>query len=375
MRSRNGALAAGLAAVGAMAVVGGGVVAARQGPSADNAVAAGPLRNSSPESLGTKVELSLDQLPEGRAPQVAYLTGRVVGGGAGPEITVPGKQNILGAARYDGSLLVILEVGTGGAELAWIADSSGFEPKKRIPDVQSLVLSLDEDAVAYATARSNPDHTRARGNTVYWEGPGTEGTETRILRRPKDWASTVLGVVGEKVYFSSDTDPNGTTSALSVWDSATDEVQQIKAVKSPEGVNLDGTAAVDFVAGGAQTFCSAVTDLSSGSRRWRSCEYSVEGFTPDGRTALGAPDFRGGGSDPLLAALDASNGNVLREWSGAQFLETVAEDDDHLLAVTDTGEGTPGAIVRCTISTGSCELATPLSRTQRYDVRLLGAWS
>ncbi|ADB32053.1 hypothetical protein Kfla_2988 [Kribbella flavida DSM 17836] len=51
----------------------------------------------------------------------------------------------------------------------------------------------------------------------------------------------------------------------------------------------------------------------------------------------------------------------------------MAEDDDHLLMVADTGENTRAAIIRCTISTGACELATPLAEHRRFDVRLLGA--
>jgi hypothetical protein len=76
----------------------------------------------------------------------------------------------------------------------------------------------------------------------------------------------------------------------------------------------------------------------------------------------------------LVAALNSSSGAVKREWTGAQFLEVVAEDDDHLLMVVDSGDGTPGGIIRCTIGTGGCEVATPLAKTARYAVRLLGAW-
>jgi hypothetical protein len=42
--------------------------------------------------------------------------------------------------------------------------------------------------------------------------------------------------------------------------------------------------------------------------------------------------------------------------------------------VADSGEATPSAIIRCAISTGACELATPLTKAARYDIRLLGAW-
>jgi hypothetical protein len=148
-----------------------------------------------------------------------------------------------------------------------------------------------------------------------------------------------------------------------------------KSVRSPVGVDSTGKVAADFVAGAAQTFCSTVNDLTSGKQRLRTCEYAISGFTPDTKTVIGTPDFRNGGADPLVVALDSADGMIRREWTGVQFLEVVAEDDDHLLMVADSGEGTPGAIIRCTIATGACELATPLTKTSRIDVRLLGAWS
>jgi hypothetical protein len=385
---------AAVSAVAVLAVVAGAAIAARQGPTAGGAIAAPlpvptptptptpkptptptptptPVDLPSPSPTPAGIKLKLNELPMGRAPQLSYLSGRLVRGGIGSDVAVPGKQNILRAARTNSDALVVLEIRSGGSELIRV-DSAGVT-SDRIPDVQSLVASMDEDAVAFATAPRNPDNTRAKGSTIYWEN--TQVRDRRTLKRPNDWGSTVLAVVGETVYFKSDTDQNGTTSTLNSWDSATNEVNRIKSVRSPVGVDYRGTTAVDFVAGAAQTFCSAVTALDSGKQLWKTCEYAINGFTPDGKTAIGTPDFRNGGSDPLVAALDANDGSVRREWSGLQFLEAVPEDDDHLLMVADSGEGTPSAIIRCAISTGACELATPLTMTARYDIRLLGAWS
>jgi hypothetical protein len=401
VRSKNGPLVAVVAAVAMLAVVGGGAVAARSGPkSLDGDGAAAPLPGptstmpagsgpispkptASPRAtvaaqptptLPAQVKLKLTELPKGRAPQLAYLDGRVIRGGAGPDTTIPGRQNILGAVRFSGEVLVILEVGLGGGELARLSAGSDTLDPQRVADVQSVVASLNGDRAGYGTARSNADHTRAKGSAVYWETMGAP-QDRRTLKRPDDWGTKVLAVVGDTVYFKSDTDPNGTTSTLSSWQSNTGKVTRIKTVNSPVGVDTAGTAAVDFVAGGAQTFCSTVTDLGNGKRRWRTCEYSVNGFTPDDSTVIATPDFHNGGSDPFTAALDANTGNVRREWSGAEFLESVAEDDDHLLMVADSGEGSMSAIIRCTIASGSCELATPLAKNARYDVRLLGAWT
>jgi hypothetical protein len=388
LKQKDGLLVVAVAAVAVAAVVIGGAIAYQRGPQTETGAAAPLAGKTTPTTAGTptstpsiaptptplsqasvKVKLDLSKLPAGRAPQVTYLQGRTVRGGAGRDFTVPGKQNILRATRFNGSLLVILEVGLGGAELARMDDDTTFAPE-RLPDVQSLVSSLSEDAVAFATAPVNADHTRAKGSVVYWEG----SSGRRSLKRPDDWGSTALGVVGDTVFFKSDLDRDGLTSTLSSWDSESGKVTPINSIRSPEGVNYAGTAAVDFVAGAAQTFCSSLTEIGSGKRLWRTCEYAVNGFTPDGGTAIGTPDFRNGGSDPLVAALNSKDGSVRRQWAGAQFVESVAEDDDQLLMVADTGEGTRTAIIRCSIETGACELATGLVKAGRYDVRLLGAW-
>ena len=59
--------------------------------------------------------------------------------------------------------------------------------------------------------------------------------------------------------------------------------------------------------------------------------------------------------------MDTKTGALLHEWSGI-FRQTVPEDDQHLLILADDGEETPASIIRCTIPTGTCELATPLAK-------------
>jgi hypothetical protein len=391
VNSKNTPLVVAVAAVGVLAVVAGGAVAARQRPSEDDTGAnplpvasstpPSPLASSTPGTspvptrtplvAGTELKIALSKLPKGRAPQIPYLQGRVVRGGAGADMTIPGKQNILQVVRSGGSLLVVLEVGVGGGELARFNDD-GTADAKRVPDVLNVVSSPDDEFAAFATAPTNPDHTRKKGSAVYWQNARTE---RRTLKRPDDWGSKVLAVFGDTVYFKSDTDQNGETSTLNSWNSATGEVTLIKSVRSPLGVSSDGSTAVDFVAGASQTFCSALVDLDSGNKQlWRSCEYSIDGFTPDGSVAIATPDFKGTGSDPWVAALNVKDAELRRKWSGADFLQEVGEDNDNVLMVADTGEGTKSAIVRCTISTGACELATPLAKSARFDVRLLGAW-
>ena len=393
MKSGNGLLAMGVAAVAVLAVVGGGAVASRRSPTTSGTSAAPLAAGSTPKPSATPsstptptptpapatpskkpvlvptVQVDLAKLTPGRAPQVAYVSGRVIKGGLGEDLTVPGKQQILRAVKYAGDALVILEVGMGGSELASVG-YQGLGPE-RIADVASLVTSVNEDVVAFATARSNSDHTRKKGNQVYWRKDGVD----RKLQRPDDWASTVLAVADDTVYFSSATDRDDQTATLNAWDSGTGKVERLKSFRYPAGVDFQGTNGVDELEGSAQTFCSAIRQLENGKQLWRTCEYSLNGFTPDGRTVFGTPDFRSGGSDAFTVAIDSGTGSVKRQWTGPQFMGATAEDDDHLLMVVDSGENTPSAIIRCSIASGACELATkPVLPKKRDDLRLLGGW-
>ncbi|WBQ04860.1 hypothetical protein [Kribbella sp. CA-293567] len=406
MRSGNGVLAAAMAAVAVVAVAGGGALAAGRKSVTSNSALVGPLAvgptatptprpgttsptaRATPSTVATTpppatppppgtptptlptVKVELARLPQGRAPQVVYLDGRVVKGGLGSDVPVPGRQQILRAARYDGDALVVLEVGLGGSELVRVDSHSGIEPE-RVADVASLVSNADEDTVAFGTARSNPDHTRRKGNVVHWRN----NYEDRKLDRPGDWESKVLAVVGETVYFAALTDRDGPAATLNSWHTRSGKVEKLRSFKTPAGVDFQGANGVDELEGADQTFCSAIRELGSGKQLWRTCEHSLDGFTPDGRTVFATPDFHAGGSDPWTSAIDTATGTVRRQWTGVQFLSATAEDDNHLLMVVANGERTPGAIIRCSIDSGACELATKPARTAERDrLRLMGGW-
>ncbi|MFG1818764.1 hypothetical protein ACGFIF_33720 [Kribbella sp. NPDC049174] len=81
------------------------------------------------------------------------------------------------------------------------------------------------------------------------------------------------------------------------------------------------------------------------------------------RSAGPAPNGGEPYGEPRTAALDTKTGKLLREWTAKSLRGAVAEDDDHLLLLwPDRQEPqSRSAVVRCTVSTGQCELATPLS--------------
>lgn len=370
MRTRLGvpvitiAAIAAIAAIVVAAAVAGGAVAIRQRPAARPAAAV-PLRGDPIES-----EVELAKLPRGRDPQIAYLAGRVLTGGAGTDLVIPGRQKILTAARYYGSALIVLQKGPAGSELARIDGDDGFQPE-RIADVRSLVSSPSQDAAAYATVRT-VGGSRAKGSTIYWQSGGTD--ERRTLQRPDDWGATVLAVLGNTVYFAAPTGPGTAKSVLNSWDSASGKVARLKGVVEPAVADYLGKQVVTRDSATSARGCSAVVDLGSGRRVWESCDYRLGGFAFDGKTVFGTARTDADTFEAWRAgALDTRTAALKRRWTGVRFLAGVAEDDDHVLFVADTGTGSRGAIIRCAIGTGGCELATELTKTSQSDLQLLGA--
>lgn len=356
MKLRAGLPAISTVAVVVLAVLGGGVVAIRQRPVTIPAASAVPLRGDPAETL-----IKLAGLPVGRTPQLPYLADRAIKGGAGGDIVVPGRQKILQAVRYGGSAFILLQTGATGTELTRI-DSIDGVVTERIPDVRSVVGSATQDAVAYATVRSTGGRV-VQGSTVYWQGLGVD--ERRQLKRPQDWGSTVLTVLGSTVYFAAAHGPAVSKTTLHSWDSATGKVTPLKRVAGSIITNHQG----ELMATAPRRACSNLLELASGRELWQSCGYAVGGFTFDGKTVFGRsiPDSEDR-SAWVAAALDARTGELKRRWTGVRFLAGIAEDDDHLLFAVDNGAGSRDAIIRCTIGGGTCELAAAQS-----GLRLLGA--
>jgi hypothetical protein len=377
-----------VAAVAVAAVVIGGVVAARQGPEPDDG-AATPLTapsttartpvtpvtpvaktpTSTPPKQPTaapsvtprgpvftgpvKVDFKLSKLSRGRAPQVPYMVGREVRGGAGQTITIPGSQYVQGISRLGDQVLAIVTKGYG-TELLKV-DYTGAPV--RTPDVTSLVTTDDETAAAYAASRRGSDGGALQGGTVYTQAAA--GGQVHKLSLPKAWDIRVLGYTNGQVYFSWSDGQGATSWRLYTWTPGSSEATLIKTVSSPTGLTSDGRIAASRNISADFGSCSNVTEVATGKRLWRTCENQVVAFTPDGTIAVGASAGGDGYADLQVSALDAKTGTLLRQWTGPAFKKTVTEDDQHFLILADDGPETKAAIVRCTVTTGACELAVP----------------
>ncbi|MGW1346694.1 hypothetical protein ACWCOV_36965 [Kribbella sp. NPDC002412] len=381
---KNRTLIAVVAAVALAAVATGGAVAYRQGPRADAEADAKPLGGlptpagpttptpsastpsrtpststvavkPTPKPSGSvKTAVVLEKLPTGRVPQIPYLTGRTIRGGAGGDVKVPGSQDIHAIARLRQSVLAVVSAGDNTTEMLTLGSDGAIV--RRTPNVTGIVTTEDGSAAAYNTTLTSDLGEDEAGTTVY-----AEQDTVQKVTVPGVWHATLLGYVKGKVYFQASGTQDGKTWTLYEWTPGAGKATALKTVPKPTAVSGDGTAAASLTALNDQHSCTSVLSIASGKRLWRTCEYQVDSFTQDGSTAIAGPIYRDGYGDGMAAALDAKTGRLLHEWSGV-FLQTVAEDDQHLLIRADTGQETRAAIIRCTISTGACELATPLAK-------------
>lgn len=379
MRQKNAPLVIGVAVVAVAAVVVGGVLGYRQRPQTDSG-AASPLSGSTPTSsrpstpTGTpsatpsttastptpngpvKVAVKLSKLAKGRDPQVPYLVGREVRGGAGSPVKIPGTGQIQAVARLGDTVLAIVTKGSG-TEMLRIAYTGEVT---RTPDVSSLVTNEDGYQAAYAATRSGSGGQQLVGATVYADLTGEGGTVAK-LARPNSWNLQVITVTKDKVYFTESDKESGQTWRLFEWTPGEASATLIKTVAAPTAISPDGTTAGSLPVISSGAACAAAIEVATGKRLWKTCEYGIRGFTADSKTAIGGPAYQDGYADGLASAIDAKAGTLLREWNGISFRQTVAEDDQNLLFLADDGPETKAAIIRCSIPTGTCELATPLA--------------
>jgi len=378
MRNNNGRLIAVVASVAVAAVAIGAALAYRQGPQTAQADAA-PLTSSpslpapswsastptpaaTPSTLkptaSAVTKLNISKLPQGREPQVPYLIGREVHSGSNYQVQIPGKGSVLSLGQLGGSTLAVVmyEPDGDGTELLKLEPGGTV---RRTPDVSSLVTTADQTAAAYAAARLSSLGVPNKGGTVYAE----TGDSVQSLKLPNSWEARVIAYTGGKVYYRASDEETGPWK-LYAWVPGEAKAQLIKAVVSPTAVSADGRTAAAMPVRNDDGTCSNVVQIPSGTQLFRTCAFQVRGFTPNGAIAYGDEDNAEGFCSGTSAAFEANSGKVLHEWKGC-FQAMAVEDDQHVLVVafaTPAGqtEQVRTAIIRCTISTGACELATPI---------------
>ncbi|MEV6411632.1 hypothetical protein [Kribbella sp. NPDC051718] len=312
-----------------------------------------PPPSSATTSTGpTTVEPNVSKLPGGRAPQIPYQVGGEVRGGAGQARKIPEGAVLVGRMNTD--VLAVVRTDKGSD-----CRSSATVPRARTPGVSSLAITADQSAAAYAVGTLHQRGPISKGGAVY-----SKTGSIRKLDLPNSWEVEVLAYRGGKVYFRAGTTEKG-DRLLYEWTPGAAKATVIPAVNFPTAVSLDGTVAASMQLLTDAGTCSTITGIASGKQLWRTCENQLRGFTPDSRTVIGSDAYADGFCIREIAALDAGTGRLIRKWKGC-FQDFAAEDDQHVLivAVAEGGGGDPGtksAIIRCDISTGRCERATPIT--------------
>lgn len=392
MTDKNGRLIVVVAAAAVAAVAGGGAFAYQRAPQDGSTVAAPlqPAQTSRPTptpavktvkpsptpkaptssvavySGATTIDLNVSKLAAGRTPQLPYLVGREVRGGAGQPLKVPGSGSILEIAKLHTRVLAITFTGKESNLLE--LDYSGLE--RRTPGVTSLVATANQTAAAYAVGTPSWLGGMTKGGAVYAQ----DGSELKVpkLDVPDKWQVEVLAYRDAKVYYRASDSEDGPLR-LYEWKPGAAKSTLVKTVTAPTAIANDGNTAASMSLLNDGGSCSTVNTIQDGKQLWRTCDNQLRGFTPDSRTVIGTPSNGEGFCSDAIAALDARSGKLLRQWKGC-FQEAVAEDDQHLLivAVASGGGGdanTKSAIIRCDVVTGVCERATEITVDQALELQ------
>jgi hypothetical protein len=290
-------------------------------------------------------------LGRGAAPQIPYVNEHtLIAGGR----KASSKSPIVAGARAGDGLMAVVAITDVRTELQ-IFDRTG-RVTERVPDVSRVRSSAGGTYSAYSTEKFDPTSGAAlKVSTVSWRD--NRSGETIGLSRPDAYAVRILRVDSERVYFSSRASASSSTSSLYEWWIGNGKVNRMTHVRNPTALSANGTQTASLVSLTDTGSCTSVQASSNGTGYWKTCDYQVDAFGPAGRTVLAAAAYRDGYADTYVAVLDNSNGRLLRKWQGVSVMRAAYEDDDHILLVAE--KGSRGAIVRCSISTGDCELATP----------------
>ena len=268
-------------------------------------------------------------LPSGAPPQVPYVDGpgsRVVT----PDGPVPADLSYQQVVRYGDGWLALGYDGAGAEMHILDAD---MEVQRSFPSGDSFAVSNDGSQVAYVEVQ--PD-----GSQMLVNAP-TNGLDVQSWTLPARPAVRPVGIVdsGTVLYETQ----QGTSTALALASAeGTTKITGLVAASDADITNglIVGQTTSDLLNGS----CYGVLDpaRSTTSTVWETCDFSIDGFSPDGRYLLGSiPDFDGMGA-PTLAVLDARSGEPVVEFRPDRNDQTALfqrtwEDGDTVLAIAVKG--------------------------------------
>lgn len=304
-----------------------------EGPAQQPSFAASPSSTPTSEPPEPRPDgtfrLTTAGLPGGAAPQVPYIDGidsRVVT----PDGPVPASLSYQQVVRYGDGWLALGYDGAGAEMHILDAD---MDVQRSFPSGDSFAVSNDGSQVAYVEIQ--PD-----GSQMLVNAP-TNGSDVQSWTLPARPAVHPVGVVSSSsVLYATQ---QGEKTALAVASpEGTAEVTGLVSASDADITSglIAGQTRSDLLNGS----CYGVLDpaRSTTSTVWETCDYSIDGFSPDGRYLLGSiPDFDGMGA-PTLAVLDARSGEPVVEFrpdrnDATALFQRTWEDDDTVLAIAVKG--------------------------------------
>lgn len=335
-RRRNAVTGLVAAAVAAVALPTGVAVTAALNsgdePGKDPTIAASPSEEPArptptPRPDGT-FPLTIEGLPRGAAPDVTYYNG-LEGAIVTPGGTVKPPMTYQQAIRYAGGWLALGYAGNG-SEMSMLDEN--MEVGRTFRSGQSFALSNDGTQVAYVEMMDD--------GSQYLVNAPTSGSDPQAWSFPEFPAIRPVGVAdtGAVVYVSGG--ENSTVGMVT----AEDKIRLEGFVSA-----FDADINTGLVAGMTRSdllngSCYGVMDtrVSTSTMKWETCEYSLAGFSPDGRYLMGSqPDFDGMGPSTMVI-LEADTGHLVAEFSPPKdyplaLFNRTWEDEDTAVAIAIEG--------------------------------------
>ncbi|WP_416956082.1 hypothetical protein ACNKF0_04420 [Nocardioides sp. T5] len=262
-------------------------------------------------------------VPPATQPPAPRITGTVridpLSAPTGPDLAVPlinvddpslvvGGETIDLPRRYD-QLTPYVEgwIGTaptddGGGRSVQVLDPD-FRVLDAVAPASPMAVSADGSRIAWA------NHDGVRWTLVDRDRDGDRAERTTSLAPgPADARVRPVGFLPGEAILVATTDPDtGQESALVVTpDGSTAPLSAALGVGSSSEVTGLFSVQTEFTGDGS---CWEVRDAGAdGAEVWRTCDYSLLGFSPDGRHLLGFTDYLTPEGSPTLAVLDAATG-------------------------------------------------------------------
>jgi len=309
----------------------------------------------------TRVDIDFSTLPTGQPPLVPYLDGRTIFV-LDSSFDVAGDGSIGAFAAFDGGAHVFVSQ-EGIPEIVRVTADGTMRGLGHA--AATLIASRDLRWNAYATGETDNFGNVKRGIRLWLYG--ADGS-TSTLELPEANGVRLIAVVDGTIYFRPER-PDGSRQPLLSWTRGQDSPTVVPGSYEATAMSADGrfiaalTEVTDFGS------CSQVVDRTSGSALWETCDHTVLGFSAGGEYAWAGPAYLDGYSLGELTLLDGQTGEVIRRLpsldNDIDFMDATFEDADHLLIRAEQGGQT--ALVRCSVSAGDCELATPPAEGTSLD--------